>query len=71
MSKDTIIEFKTPEATKTDPLTGLLRAGAQQLIANAVEAELLELLGQHADSKDEHGRQVIVRNGYLPGPSAA
>ena len=53
MSKDTIIEFKTPEATKTDPLTDLLRAGAQRLIANAVEAELLELLGQYADSKDE------------------
>jgi len=66
MSKDTIIEFKTPEATKTDPLTDLLRAGAQQLIANAVEAELLELLGQYTDSKDEQGRQVIVRNGYLP-----
>ena len=60
------MNLKTPEATKTDPLTDLLRAGAQQLIANAVEAELLELLGQYADSKDEQGRQVIVRNGYLP-----
>ena len=66
MSKDTIIQFKTPEAGRTDPLTDLLRTGAQQLIANAVEAELLELLGQYADSKDEQGRQVIVRNGYLP-----
>lgn len=66
MSKDTIIQFKTPEAERTDPLTELLRTGAQQLIANAVEAELLELLGQYADSKDEQGRQVIVRNGYLP-----
>ena len=66
MSKDSIIEFKTPEATKTDSLTDLLRAGAQQLIANAVEAELLELLGQYADNKDDQGRQVIVRNGYLP-----
>jgi transposase-like protein len=66
MSKDTIIQFKTPEAEGTDPLTDLLRTGAQQLIANAVEAELLELLGQYADSKDEQGRQMIVRNGYLP-----
>ncbi len=66
MSKDTIIQFKTPEAERTDPLTDLLRTGAQQLIANAVEAELLELLGQYADSKDEQGRQMIVRNGYLP-----
>jgi putative transposase len=66
MSKDTIIEFKTPEAERTDPLTDLLRTGAQQLIANAVEAELLELLGQYTYKKDEQGRQVIVRNGYLP-----
>ena len=66
MSKDTIFQFKTPEAERTDPLTDLLRSGAQQLIANAVEAELLELLGQYADSKDEQGRQMIVRNGYLP-----
>lgn len=37
MSKDTIIEFKTPEAEKTDPLTDLLRTEALQRIANAVE----------------------------------
>ena len=49
MSKDTIIEFKTPEAERTDPLTDLLRTGAQQLIASAVEAELLE-------SRDEGSR---------------
>jgi putative transposase len=66
MSKDTIIAFKTPEEERTDPLTDLLRTGARQLIANAVEAELLELLEHYADSKDEQGRQMIVRNGYLP-----
>ena len=66
MSKDTIIEFKKPEEEGTDPLTDLLRTGAQQLIANAVEAELLDLLGQYADSKDTQGRQMVVRNGYLP-----
>ena len=64
MSKDTIIQFKTPEAGRTDPLTDLLRTGAQQLIANAVEAELLELLAQYAGNKDDQGRQMIVRNGY-------
>jgi len=66
MSKDTIIEFRIPEAERTDPLTDLLRTGAQQLIASAVEAELLELLGHYANSQDEQGRQMIVRNGYLP-----
>ena len=66
MSKDTIIEFKTPEAERTDPLTDLLRASAQQQVASTVEDELLELLGHYADSKDELGRQMIARNGYLP-----
>ena len=66
MSKDTIIQFKTPEAERTDPLTELLRTGAQQLIANAVEAELLELLEYYASSKDAQGSQTIARNGYLP-----
>jgi hypothetical protein len=44
MSKDTIIKFKTPVVEWTDPLTDLPRAGAQQLIVNAGEAELLEFL---------------------------
>ena len=59
MSKDTISEFKTPEAERTDPLTELPRAGAQQLIASAVEAEQLELLGHYADSKDEQGARSL------------
>jgi len=64
MSKDTIIEFKMPEAERSDPWTALLRTGAQQLIASAVEAELFELLGHYVGSKDHQVRQVIVRNGY-------
>jgi transposase-like protein len=54
-----------PEATE-DPLTELLRAGAQQLIRQAVEAELAELLAQYAHQTDEGGRAAVVRNGYLP-----
>ena len=38
-----------PEGRETieDPVTELLRVGAQQLIQRAVEAELAELLSQH------------------------
>jgi hypothetical protein len=51
MSKDIIIAFKAPETERTDPLTDLLRVATQQLSANAVETELLEFLGQYAESK--------------------
>lgn len=53
---------ETPE----DALTELLRAGAQQLIRQAVQAELAELLAQHAHRTDEQGRAAVVRNGYQP-----
>ena len=68
MSKDNLIGFKTPETSETfgDALTQLVRQGARQIIAQAVEAEITEFLSQYADLKDESGRQGVVRNGYLP-----
>jgi len=39
MSKSTVVEFKDRE-TITDPLSEMLKAGAKQLIHQAVEAEL-------------------------------
>ena len=56
----------TPEATINDPLTELLRVGAKNLIAQAVEAELATLLAKHEDNKLNDGRHAVVRNGYLP-----
>jgi len=41
MSKDRVVEFKTPVQAE-DPLTELLRMGSQKLIAGAVEAEFAE-----------------------------
>lgn len=68
MNNDNLIEFKTPVTpeTFTDALTALVRQGARQIIAQAVEAELAEFLGQYQDLKDDQGRQAVVRNGYLP-----
>ncbi|MCI5222917.1 MAG: IS256 family transposase [Candidatus Electrothrix sp. AR4] len=65
MSQDKIIALKNPEEN-LDPLTELLRTGARKLIADAVEAELQILLSQYADCKDDQGRKLVVRNGYLP-----
>lgn len=68
MSQDNLIEFKTPEPSGTfrDALTELVRQGAKQIIAQAVEAEISEFLKQYQPLQDEHGRQAVVRNGYLP-----
>jgi len=68
MTHDNLIEFKTPETTEsfTDALTALVRQGAQQIIAQAVEAEVQALLSQYQHLRDQQGRKAVVRNGYLP-----
>ena len=50
----------------TDALMDLLRTGAQQLIATAVEAELAGYLVQFTDVRTEAGDAAVVRNGHLP-----
>jgi len=51
---------------EADPLHALLRAGARELIAQAIEAELASFLEGVARLRLEDGRQAVVRNGYLP-----
>lgn len=65
MAEDSVVGFERPDAV-ADPLTALLRQGAQKLIQNAVEAELAELLAGYAGLTDAEGRAAVVRNGYLP-----
>ncbi len=65
MKKDNVFTLSTPDVID-DPLTELLRKGARNLIQQAIEAELEELLAQYAGQTDEQGRQAVVRNGYLP-----
>jgi transposase-like protein len=65
VGKGTVIELRGPEGTK-DALTELLRGGAQQLIREAVEAELYEFLERYQDLRLEDGRRQVVRNGHLP-----
>jgi len=65
MSKNNVVKL-TGRDTITDPLTELLRTGAEQLIYQAVEAELLELLAEHAERRTEAGKAGVVRNGHLP-----
>ena len=52
----------------TDALTDLLRTGAQQLIATAVEAELAGYLAQSTDVCTEAGHAAVVRKMASSGP---
>ena len=45
-----------------DALTEVMRAGARKLIAQALDAEVAELLAAYADQRDDQGRAVVVRN---------
>ena len=66
MTDSTLRALSPPESQVTDPLHELLRQGARDLIAKAVEAELASFLAQTADQRLDDGRQAVVRNGYLP-----
>ena len=66
MKHSTLTVLPQPEGKPGDMLTELLRAGARDLIAHAVEAELAIMLEQHRELRLPDGRQAVVRNGYLP-----
>ena len=61
MTENTVVSLNTPQ----DPLTELIRQGAGDLIAQAVEVELQQLLAQHQNVIVD-GKQAIVRDGFLP-----
>ena len=56
-----VTELHKPE----NPLNELLKQGAQQLLALAIEAEVQALL-EHFSTRQVNGKQGVVRNGHLP-----
>src|SRR5271169_3513990 len=65
MKKDTVVELRRP-AQGQDLLSTMLRDGAQQLVAQAVQAEFEEFLARFAGDRAEDGRAAVVRNGFQP-----
>ena len=65
MTEDNIIKLIQP-GNVDDQLTEILRSGARALLAQAVEAEVADFLGKHADLKTADGHQRVVRHGHLP-----
>ena len=66
MHEDTVVAFRQPGSFSDDPLTDVLRAGARQLLGQAIEAEVEAHIAAHADLTDAKGRRRVVRHGYLP-----
>lgn len=58
------------EANVDGPVAGgsvldeIVRAGAQQMLAAALQAEVAAYIEQFTDQVDEHGHRLVVRNGY-------
>ncbi len=46
-----------------DALNEILRQGAQQMLTQAIENEVAEYLGRHAEQRDDEGRRLVIRNG--------
>ncbi len=65
MSKNNVVDLKGLD-TITDALTQMLQSGAQQLIHQAVQVELEELLAHHAERLTTEGKTAVIRNGYHP-----
>jgi transposase-like protein len=55
-----------PLISQADVLTDVLRQGAKQLLAQAIQAEVAAYLDAHAHLRDEAGHRQVVRNGSLP-----
>ena len=66
MSKNTTVQMTYQADSAPDALTEVIRNGARALLAEAVQAELEELLQAQRSRLDARGRRAVVRNGYLP-----
>jgi len=68
VSNDNVLELKKPGVSSAvrDALTEVLRDGARNLLAQAVESEVTEFLARHQGEQDAVGRARMVRNGHLP-----
>ena len=68
MNNDKVVKLKNPgiPGEVRDPLTEVLRQGDQQLLAQAIETEVVQFLERHREMRDDVGRRRLVRNGHLP-----
>ena len=66
MNEFTPATLAVPATTSQDVLTEILRDGAQQLLSQAVTAEVAGWIESHQHITDAQGHRQVVRNGHLP-----
>jgi putative transposase len=66
MHESTIDRFIAPVPQSQDVVTEILRAGAQKMLADMIQAEVEDWLAQRAHLRSEQGHRQVVRNGHLP-----
>ncbi len=64
---ENLISF--PQESSGSVLDEILRDGAREMLGKAIEDEVSAYLGARDHLVDESGRQLVVRNGHLPGRS--
>ena len=62
MTDSKVIQLNSPVE---DSLNEVLKRGARELLAKAVEAEVADLLSQYSTLQID-GKKAVVRNGHLP-----
>lgn len=66
MNSNNVVELRKPAETTEDALVCVLRQGAQELLARAIEEEIKIFLESYASLIGEKGHRQVVRNGHLP-----
>src|SRR3954465_15715070 len=69
-SDSAVVSLRKPE-TLEDPLTTILRSGARQLLAQAIEAEIETFLATMKDQRLADGREGLGRHGFGAGRARA
>lgn len=66
MEEHKVTALEKPGVDERDALTEVLRQGAWRMLAQTVEAEVEAFVAAHEHIRDEEGRRLVIRNGYLP-----
>jgi len=64
--KRKVPETQNASTGSRDVLTEILREGARDMLAEAIESEVAEYIARHAHLRDDQGHRLVVRNGHLP-----
>ena len=68
-TSDTVLTMDSSGYEARDMLTEILRHGAQQMLATAIENEVADYLAAADDQRDAAGHRLVVRNGHAPARS--